>query len=158
MTSLKSLAEDFLAQKRIAVAGVSRTAGTATGNVIYRRFRDRGYEVYAVNPNADSVEDDPCYPNLKALPVKVDGLVIATAPDATEQLVQECAEVGIPRVWIHHNRMFGTGSSSESAVAFCQENDIMVIPGGCPLMFGETADGFHKCMRWFLDVTGGLQK
>lgn len=154
MTTLKTLAEDFLAQKRIAVAGVSRTEGTA--NILYRRLRDAGYEVYAINPNADVVEGDTCYPNLQALPQKVDGLVIATAPAATEQLVRECAAAGVSRVWIHHNPMFGQGSFSEAAVTFCRENGITVIPGACPLMFGKTADFGHKCMHWLLGAFGKL--
>jgi predicted CoA-binding protein len=82
--------------------------------------------------------------------------VVATAPQATEAVVRECAELGIGRVWMH--RSFGEGSVSDSAVAFCRENNIEVIPGGCPMMFCEPVDFGHKCIRWWLNLTGGLPK
>ncbi len=155
MTTLNELVEDFLAQKRIAVVGVSR-GGDAAANAIYQRLRDAGYELFPVNPNAEEVEGDRCYPNLEAIPGEVDGVVICTRPKITEQVVQECGELSIPRVWIH--RSFGQGSLSEAAVAYCRENDITVIPGGCPMMFCQPVDFGHKCMRWFLNLTGGLPK
>lgn len=147
--------EDFLAQKRIAVAGVSRTGGEA-GNLVYRKLRDAGYEVFAINPSTDRVEGDPCYPNLGAVPGEVDGVVIATHPQVTDQIVHECAQLGISRVWMH--RSFGQGSVSDEAVDFCQQNDMKAIAGACPMMFCEPVDFGHKCMRWVLSLTGGLPK
>ena len=156
--TLEAKTEAFLAQKRIAVVGVSRTTGT--GNGIYDRFRSRGYEVFAVNPNAAEIDGEPCYPNLKTIPGGVDAVMIVTRPEVTEKVVEECAELGVSHVWMHYNSLFGESNSSvsETAVAFCQNHDIEVIPGGCPLMFGQTADFGHKCMRWILGVTGGLPK
>jgi hypothetical protein len=146
---------EFLAQKSIAVAGVSRTEVDAA-NLVYRKLRSLGYQVFAVNPNAATVEGDPCYPDLKSIPAALDGVVIATRPEVAEQIVQECAELGITRVWLH--RSFGAGSVSPKAVAFCHEHGITVIPGGCPQMFCEAADFGHRCMRWVLNVTGGLPR
>lgn len=145
---------DFLAQKRLAVAGVSRNPQGAAANLIYRRLRETGHEVLPVNPNAEMVEGDRCYPNLKAISPPVDGVVIATRPEVAEQLVRECAEIGVTRVWMH--RSFGAGSVSEAATQFCQDNHITVIPGGCPMMFCQPVDFGHKCMRWILRLTGGL--
>ncbi|MEZ5064022.1 MAG: CoA-binding protein [bacterium] len=145
--------KDFLAQERVAVAGVSRE-GNAAANVVYRRLRAAGKKVYAVNPNADRVEDDPCYPDLAALPEPVDGVVIATAPAAGRDLVQQCVDRQIPRVWFH--RSFGTGSTSEAAAALGKAKGLRVISGGCPLMHCEPVDLAHRCMRWVLDHTGGL--
>ena len=148
MTTFKTKAQDFLAQERIAVVGVSRTQKDAA-NLIYRSLRSEGYKVFAVNPNAELVEGDTCYPNLKALPSKVDGVIIVTRADQTGQIVRECAEVGVSRVWMHENGFLGAASSSvsEEAVVYCQNNGITVIAGGCPLMFSEFG---HKCMRWIL--------
>lgn len=151
--NIKDAASEFLAQKRIAVAGVSRTKGQAA-NLVYTTLRKRGYEVYAVNPKSERVEGDVCYPNLGAIPVGVDGVVIATHPDVTIQVVRQCVELGIPRVWMH--RSFGTGSVSKEAIALCEEDGIDVIPGACPMMFLESADVGHRCMRWILGFTGGL--
>ncbi len=155
MPILSDSVSDFLAQKRIAVAGVSRTSGQAA-NLIYRKLRSAGYEVFPVNPKATEVEGDTCYPNLASIPEVVDAVVIATTPAVAENLVRECAERGIARVWMH--RSFGTGSVSEAAITFCREREIAVIPGACPMMFCEPVDVGHKCMRWVLRLTGGLPK
>jgi predicted CoA-binding protein len=149
------MVEDFLAQKRIAVAGVSRDTNQAA-NAVYKKLRGAGYQVFALNPNAQEVEGDACYPDLKALPEKVDGIVISTPLEAADEIVRQCAEVGISRVWLH--RSFGTGSVSPAAVKFCEENNISVIAGGCPMMFCKPVDFGHTCMRWMLRVTGGLPK
>jgi predicted CoA-binding protein len=150
------LVNDFLGQSRIAVVGVSRHAAGHGANVVYKRLRDRGYSVYAVNPNAQTVEDDRCYPNLGAIPADVDGVVIGTAPHRAEAIVRECAELGIRRVWMHRGP--GAGSVSLEAAKFCRANAIAVIPGGCPLMFGTTSDFSHRCMRWILQRTGAVPR
>ncbi len=155
MVNMEKAVEAFLAQKRIAVAGVSRNKNEAA-NVVYRKLRASGYEVFPVNPNAETVEGDDCYPDLKSVPGGVDGVVIATRPAVTEEVVRECADLGVPRVWMH--RSFGQGSVSENAVDYCREKGIEVIPGGCPMMFCRPVDLGHKCMRWILSVTGGLPR
>ena len=153
MSPFKTKAEEFLAQERIAVAGVSRTRQDAA-NVIYKKLRDTGHQVFAVNPMADEVEGDVCYPNMQAIPGGVDGAVIVTKPELTEQIVQDCAEAGVSRVWMHNNT-FMPSSVSETAVQFCRDNNITVIDGGCPMMF---LDFGHKCMRWMLGAMGRLPK
>ena len=125
-------------------------------NSIYRKLKENGYQVFAINPNAKTVGGDPCYPNLKSLPQRVDAVVISTRPEVAEEIVHECAEVGVSRVWMH--RSFGQGSVSDAATKFCKQNNILVIPGGCPMMFCEPVDFGHKCMRWVLGLTGGLPK
>ena len=151
MTRVKEAAEQFLARDRIAVTGVSRTPASHGGNVVYKRLRDRGYQVFAVNPNADEVEGDPCYHDLKTIPGGVEAVVIATAPEAAEQTMRECAELGITQVWMH--RAFGKGSVCDDATVYGREHGITVIDGGCPLMFGPTADVGHKVMRLLLRPT-----
>jgi hypothetical protein len=147
-----SIAE-FLRQKHLAVVGVSRDT-RQFANAIYRKLKKAGYTVYAVNPNASSVEGDPCYPTLAALPQKVDGAVLATTPAVTERLVEECAQLGVPRVWMH--RSFGTGSVSERAARLGRERGVTVIAGGCPMMYCDPVDPGHRCMRWWLRVTAKL--
>lgn len=145
MTTIKDAAADFLAVKRIAVTGVSRDAGNHGSNVVYNRLRDRGYDVFAVNPNADEVEGDPAYSDLASIPGGVDAVVIATRPAHAVGTMRECAELGIDRVWMH--RSVGSGSVSAEATQLGREHGITVIDGGCPLMFDPVADGFHKLMR-----------
>jgi uncharacterized protein len=155
-TTLEMKVNDFLSQKRIAVAGVSRTPDSSAANGIYRRLRDSGYEVFPVNPNADEVEGTVCYHDLKSIPGKVDGVIIVTRPEAADQLVHDCADVGINRVWMH-NGIHSMGTSvSQNAVQFCKEHDISVIAGACPLMFGKTSDGFHRFFKSCLQLFGKL--
>lgn len=156
MTTISEAAADFLAQERIAVAGVARETGKTAGNVVYQRLRARGYQVFAVNPNADEVEGDPCYPDLASIPGGVDAVVIATAPSVTEEVMAECAAIGLRRVWVHRGP--GGGSYDERAVALGRQWGLTVIPGGCPLMYGPTSDGVHKTMRWVLNLVGRIPK
>lgn len=151
MSQFDNMAKEFLSQERIAVAGVSRSED-GTANSIYRVLRDKGYSVYAVNPNAEEVEGDPCFPNMQAIPGKVDGVIIVTKPEITEQIVQDCVAADVPRVWMHNNT-FMDSSVSDKATAVCRENDIVVIDGGCPMMF---MDFGHKCMKWVLGISGRL--
>lgn len=155
MSSLRERAEEFLALRRIAVAGVSRSSGEAA-NLVYRKLRGAGYDVVAVNPRAERVEGDPCYAELGAIPGAVDGVVIATPPAAADDMVRQCHALGIRRVWMH--RSFGSGSVSDAAVQYCQDHDIAVIPGGCPMMFCEPVDVGHRCLRWLLGRIGKLPR
>ncbi len=155
MPTLKDAVADFLAQKRIAVAGVSRRSNQAA-NMVYRTLRDRDYETFAVNPITDEVEGDACYPDLKSIPGGVDAVLIATTPRVAVSIVRDCANLGISRVWLH--RSFGQGSVSDEAAEYCRSHDITVIAGGCPKMFVEGADLAHRCMRLAVGLTGGLPK
>ncbi len=154
MKSLNEAAKDFMAQKDIAVVGVSHTKDDAA-NFIYRKLKETGHQVFAVNPNAETVEGDRCYANLKDIPDAIDGVVVVTRPEVTDQIVRDCADLKIPRVWMH--RSFGN-SVSDQAVKFCRQHDITVIAGGCPMMFCEPVDFPHKCIRWVMHVTGRMPK
>jgi predicted CoA-binding protein len=152
MQSVKGAAAAFLANRRIAVTGVSRKPQGHGSNTVYKRLRSRGYDVFAVNPNADEVEGDRCYHDLKTIPGGVDAVVIATSPDHAAATMRESDELGIKYVWMH--RSFGEGSVCDEATVYGRENGITVIDGGCPLMFNPTADVAHKVMRFILTRTG----
>jgi uncharacterized protein len=156
MQRISEAAEAFLANRRIAVTGVSRTPKAHGGNIVYQRLRDRGYEVFAVNPNADEVEGDPCYHDLKSIPDGVGAVVIGTRPELAEDTMRECADLGIDQVWMH--RSFGKGSVSPAAAAYGRAHGITVIDGGCPLMFGATSDPAHKGMRFVCTLAGTVPR
>lgn len=156
MIDIGKAADRFLASKRIAVTGVSRNPTGHGGNVVYQRLRERGYEVFAVNPNADTVEGDPCFLDLKSIPGGVDAVVIATRSSAAEQTMRECVELGIEQVWMH--RAFGAGSVSDEAAAYGRERGVTVVDGGCPLMFGPCDDGAHRFMRRVFTWSGKVPK
>jgi predicted CoA-binding protein len=142
---IKEAAARFLDCRRIAVTGVSRHPKGEGSNAVYCRLRDRGYDVVAVNPNADEVEGDPCFHSLREVPDGVEAVVIGTRPEDAEATVQECIDLGIDQVWMH--RSVGGGSVCDEATVLGRENGVTVIDGGCPLMFGPTSDGMHKVMR-----------
>lgn len=149
-------ANDFLNAKRIAVTGVSRQAEGHGANVVYQRLRARGYEVFAVNPNATEVEGDTCYPDLRSIPGGVGAVVIGTRPSEALATVRECAELGIRRVWMH--RSVDGGSVSPEAVDYGRDQGLTVIAGGCPLMFEPVADPAHKMMKFVLTLTGRVPR
>jgi len=156
MQKMKQAAAGFLAGKRVAVTGVSRNRGAHGSNAVYQRLRDRGYEVFAVNPNADEVEGDRCYHDLRSIPGGVDAVVIATRPYTAEATMHECAELGIKHVWMHRGP--GAGSVSPAAADYGRQHGIAVIDGGCPCMFGATADFGHKAMRVVFSLSGNVPR
>ena len=156
MTTIGDATATFLAKRRIAVTGVSRQRDGHGGNVVYQRLRDRGYEVFAVNPNADEVEGDPCYHDLRSIPGGAEAVVIATRPEIAEDTMRECAELGIEHVWMHRGP--GSGSVSEAAADYGRKHGIAVIDGGCPCMFGPTADLGHKVMRFVFTLNGNVPR
>jgi predicted CoA-binding protein len=145
MQNIDEAASAFLTKKRVAVTGVSRTPKTHGSNNVYKRLRERCYDVFAVNPNAPEVEGDQSYPDLKSIPGGVDAVVIGTRPQIADATMRECAELGIKHVWMHRGP--GTGSVSATATEYGRQQGITVIDGGCPCMFGPTADFGHKLMR-----------
>ena len=158
MSALDSLVQDFLAQKKIAIVGVSDKRDTGC-NLAYRKFKTAGYSVSAVNPHLTVFEGDACYPDLKSLPEKPDGVFILTNPKITEQIVQQCVDLGIKRVWMHclMGTKLGLGagmtSVSPEAVRMCRENGITVIPGACPNQFLKPDFG-HTLMRVMFRTIG----
>jgi predicted CoA-binding protein len=157
MLKIKEAAAEFLANKRVAVTGVSRTPGSHGSNVVYRRLRDRGYQVFAVNPNADEVEGDTSYRDLKSIPGGVDAVVIGTRPETAQDTMRECCELGIKHVWMH-NPPVGTGSVSAAATGYGRQHGITVIDGGCPLMFEPASDPGHRVMRAMGTLTGKVPR
>jgi predicted CoA-binding protein len=151
MSKIDALVSEFLGQKKIAVVGVSDRRDTGC-NANYRRFKAAGYTVYAINPRLQTFDGDPCYPDLKALPEGPDGVFILARPAVTEQVVHQCAELGIRRVWMHcllgTKPGLGAGMTSVSpaAIEFCKTNGISVIPGSCPIQFLKPDFG-HGMMR-----------
>ncbi len=156
MTTMNTMVDEFLGQKKIAVAGVSR-GGKSPANLIYAKLKREGYIVYAINPNAETIDGEPVYADVKSTPEKPDGVVIVTNPILTEQIMKECAEAGITHTWIHSSVIHGS-SVTESAIQYGEAHGVKVIPGGCPMMFGPTADFAHKGMCWWMQLTGKLVK
>jgi predicted CoA-binding protein len=161
MAKVDPLVEEFLAQEKIAVVGVSDQRETGC-NLAYRKFKDNGYQVSAVNPRLETFEGDPCYPDLGSIPEKPDAVFILTNPKVSEQIVQQCVDLGVQHVWMHC--LMGTRpglaasmtSVSQDAVQMCKDNGIQVIPGTCPNQFLKPDFG-HSLMRMMFRTVGFLK-
>jgi predicted CoA-binding protein len=153
MIDLKTAAEQFLKEKRMAIAGVSRNHAE-TANAIYKKFRDNGYSVYPVNPAATEVEGTKCYASVKDIPGGVGAVFMVTTPAVSSQVAQDCIDSGVKWVWMH--KSFGDSVSPE-AVRLLKEHGVNVIPGGCPMMFLKP-DGGHKVIRWMLQLFGRVPR
>lgn len=156
MTRTRDAAAEFLALRRIAVTGVSANPKGHGSNVVLARLRERGYEAFAVNPNATTVEGGPAYPDLASIPGGVQAVVIGTRPERAEATMRQAIDLGITHVWMH--RSFGGGSVSEQATELGRSNGVTVIDGGCPLMYDPTADGGHKMMCRIFTMLGKVPK
>jgi predicted CoA-binding protein len=151
--SLADAAAEFLAQNRFAVAGVSR-AGNAPANLIFKKLKESGREVYAINPNTETVEGERCYASLADLPETPDAVMIATHPGQAIEIARQCKAVGVRHVWFH--RSIDGGSYSSDAATLCADYGATVIPGSCPMMHLRPIDFAHRCMRGVLSLTGKL--
>jgi uncharacterized protein len=147
--------EDFLAQKRIAMMGLSRDPNHFSVS-LFRELNRRGYEVIPVNPHATEVFGHPCFPRVQDVQPPVDAALLMTSPEVTETAVADCAAAGIPRIWMY--RAGGKGAVSRKAVAFCREHKIQVVPGQCPLMFLPGGEGIHRLHGFLRKITGRYPK
>ena len=142
---------EFLSQKTLAVVGVSRSKEKFS-NGVYRELKAKGYRVFPVNPNAQTIDGDPCYPNLAALPEPVGGAVVIVPRTEVDAVVKDVVKAGIPRVWIQQQ------AETKAAIEYCQASGISVIYNECVLMFAEPSAFFHKMHKFVKGVTGGLPK
>jgi predicted CoA-binding protein len=143
--------EDFLAQKRIAMVGISRDPANFSVT-LFKELCQRGYDVVPVNPNLPEVQGRRCFARVQDVQPPVAAALLMTSPAATETVVKDCAEAGIPRVWMY--RAGGKGAVSPQAVQFCRERGIQVVPGQCPLMFLPDTTGFHRFHGFVRKITG----
>jgi predicted CoA-binding protein len=149
--AIRERIEDFLAQKRIAIAGVSSRPDDFSRK-LFGEFRKRGYDVVAVNPSVGEVDGQRCFARVQEIEPPVDGVLLMTSPAATHQVVRDCAEAGVPRVWMY--RAAGAGAVNAEAVQFCLENGISVVPGQCPYMFLPKSGWVHRVHGLVNRLTG----
>ena len=143
----RSQIDDFVAQKALAIVGVSRNK-SGFGYEAQKELAKRGYTVFLVHPEAASIDGKPCAKSLRDVADKVGGAVIVTPPKSTESLVREAAEAGIRRVWMQQ------GAESQEAIRLADELGIAAVHGNCILMFAEPVGSVHKVHRWLRGLFG----
>jgi len=146
---------EFLGQHRLAIVGVSQQPKDFS-RALFREFRERGYDAVPVNPAAREIDGQPCFAHVQEIQPPVTAVLLMTSPSDTESVVRDCAEAGIPRVWMY--RAGGAGAVSAEAVEFCESKGMSVIPGECPFMFLPEGAWFHRFHGWVKKITGSYPK
>jgi predicted CoA-binding protein len=154
MSNLKQI-QEFLGQKRLAIAGVSQQPKDFSRS-LFREFQARGYDTVPVNPVAQEIDGQRCFARVQEIQPPVDGVLLMTSPKVTETVVRDCAEAGIKRVWMY--RAAGSGAVSVEALQFCAANGISVIPGECPFMFFPGAGWGHRFHGWVKKIAGAYPR
>jgi uncharacterized protein len=154
MTAMNQI-QDFLGQKRLAIVGVSR-APQDFSRVVFREFCQRGYDAVPVNPEAQEIDGQQCFADIKDVQPPVQSVLLMTSPSITDTVVRECAAAGVQRVWMH--RGGGRGAVSADAVEFCKSQGMAVIPGECPLMFLPGGSWFHRMHGWVKKIYGAYPR
>ena len=145
--------DEFLALKRVAVVGVSRDPKHFSYQ-LWQELRQRRYEAIPVNPNTPELDGQRCYPRVQDIQPPVEGVLVMTPSGATEQVVRDCMEAGIGRVWMHRGAGGGPGAVNAAAVALCRENSIELVAGECPYMFLAGTPFFHTMHGFIRKLTG----
>jgi predicted CoA-binding protein len=133
----------FLALKRIAVVGVSRS-GQSPANGIAKRLRETGHDVFAVNPHADTIDAQPSFRSLAAIDGGVDAVVVVTSPDIAKDVPAHARAAGALWIWFHQG--FGPESFDDETLRRAREAGLHVISVGCPMMYCEP-DVVHRCAK-----------
>ncbi len=148
----KAMIDDFLAQRTLAIVGVSRTNPNKFGNMAYKDLKEKGYKMYIVHPSGEVIEGEKSYTSFTDLPEPVGGVLTVVPPAQSEKVVKEANEAGIKRVWLQQ------GAESKDAIQFCQDNGMSVVYGKCIMMFAQPMKFMHKPHRWVMGLIGQLPK
>ena len=154
MTTLQQC-RDFLALKRIAVVGVSHDPKEFS-NTLWQEFRQRRFEAIPVNPNHSTMDGQTCYARVQDIQPPVEGVLIMTPSRLTDQIVADCVEAGVKKVWMYGGVM--PGARTKTAIALCEEKGIEAVVGLCPFMFFEGTPAMHTPHRWWKKLTGSYPK
>jgi uncharacterized protein len=147
MKSSQTAVQEVMAQRVFALVGASRS-GKKFGNAILRELKGKGLKVFPVHPQAENIEGDRCYPDLKSLPEKPGAVVICVSPAQSERVVKDAFEAGITRVWLQQ------GAVSDAALKFCESHKMTTVHGQCILMFAEPVQSIHSFHRWIWKLIG----
>jgi predicted CoA-binding protein len=141
--------EDFVKGKKVAIVGMSR-GGKKFGNIAFTELRNRGYEVFAVHPEAKEIGGEPCYASLKSLAGRVDGVLLTVQPRKAGAVLEEAAQAGIKNVWLQ------SGGETPELIKQAQELGLNMVTGKCILMYATPVTGMHNVHRFFVKVFGKL--
>lgn len=145
----QKIVDEFLSQKEIAIVGVSSNK-KKFGTIVYNDLKSKGYNVYAVNPQLQSIDGDKVYSSVSELAEKVKAIVTIIPPEQTLKILPEAEEKGITHFW------FQQGSSDERVEDYCDEYKLKYVADECILMFTQPSAFIHKAHKWINGVLGKL--
>ncbi|MCX8105337.1 MAG: CoA-binding protein [Ignavibacterium album] len=143
----KTLIDDFLSKKEVAVIGVS-SKGKGFGVAVYNQLKKAGYNVFGVNKNGGLLNENMLYKSLNDLPQKVGAVITVIPPAETEKIIDEMIELSINHIWMQQ------GSESKKAIEKCNVYGIKVISGECILMYAEPVKSIHSFHSWINKIIG----
>lgn len=121
---MEQMIQTMLQSKVWAVVGATNNR-EKFGYKIFKTMREAGLEVYPVNPGVTEILDAVCYPSLEDLPVKPDAVNLVVPPKIGEQVVRQCAALGIRNVWLQ------PGADAANVVAAAEETGLTVVHHAC---------------------------
>lgn len=83
----------------LAIVGATDSPGKY-GGIIYRDMKSKGFPVFAVNPNRETVDGDRCWPTVKDLPETPTIAVFVIPARRGIEVLDDCEEAGIHNIWI----------------------------------------------------------
>ncbi|MBN2196501.1 MAG: CoA-binding protein [Polyangiaceae bacterium] len=138
---MSSSYQRFFEQQTYAVVG--HTASKPFPILTYRGLKRRGKQVFAIDPDAKRIDDDPVVPDLASLPQPVDGVVIEVPRTETLPWVEQVVAAGVKHLWLHMS------ADTPEAIELARKNGIEVRHGTCAVQYLD--DGFphnvHKLIR-----------
>jgi len=146
---MNPMINDFIQSKKIAVVGMSRS-GKKFGNMASKELKAKGYEIYPVHPEAKEIDGFTCYPDLKSLGGKVDGVWISIPPAKVPAILEEASEIGLKNIWLQQ------GAWSKEVQQSIDELGLSVVTKKCILMYAPPVHSFHKFHRTIKSIFGGL--
>lgn len=144
---MDTIVRSFLEAKRLAVVGVSRSP-QKFGMAIYTELKQRGFEVFGVNPAMDTIAGERCYASVAELAGQVDGVVICLPPANAALVLREAAAAGIRKIWLQQ------GASSAETAQAAREVGVKPVEGKCILMYAGEVKSIHAVHRFFARLFG----
>lgn len=143
--------QQFLAPKKLAVAGASRNPKKFGGTII-KELKERGFDLYPINPNAEEIQELKCYKSVTELPDDVKNLLVVTPKASTPDIAKLAVKKKMKMVWIQQM------SDTPEAVQIIKDAQISLIHKKCILMFAEPVKGPHSFHRFLVKVFGRYPK
>jgi len=147
----RQTAQEFIATKKIALVGAS-TNPKKFSSTVMRELKKKGYQIIPINPKADIIEEEKCYPDIESVPDQTDRLLIMTPKTETLKVLKEAESNNVKHIWIQQ------GAQSPEVMEYIHEKKLNVISKECIMMYADPVTGLHKFHRFLWKLFGKYAK